>query len=148
MKHIIISFGLLILTLLILFRLPRFTHFQSGFGIETWIAFFSLLFLIIGFFISRKMFSPKPLIIEKEVFITNDKPFEPDKNRIEKIGLSKREFEMLLLIKDGLSNQQIADKLFVSENTVKKHISNLFFKLDVERRTEALKKAKELKIIA
>jgi ATP/maltotriose-dependent transcriptional regulator MalT len=52
------------------------------------------------------------------------------------------------LINDGLSNQQIADKLFVSENTVKKHISNLFFKMDVERRTEAIKKAKGLRILA
>jgi ATP/maltotriose-dependent transcriptional regulator MalT len=47
----------------------------------------------------------------------------------------------------GLSNQQIADKLFISENTTKKHISNIFQKLQVERRTEAVKKALELSII-
>ena len=48
---------------------------------------------------------------------------------------------------EGLSNQQIADKLFISENTIKKHISNIFQKLQVERRTEAIKKARELSVI-
>ena len=148
MKHIVIGFGLLICALLILFSLPRFGYFQPGFGIEIWVAFFSLLFLIIGIVISRKMFKPKPQVIEKEIFINTDEPFESDKKEIQKLGLSKRELEILGLVNDGLSNQQIADKLFVSEHTVKKHISNLFLKLDVERRTEAVKKAKQLKIIA
>lgn len=74
-------------------------------------------------------------------------PFVIDKEQIQKLNLSKRELEMLQLINDGLSNQQIAGKLFLSESTIKKHISNLFFKMDVERRTEAIKKAKELRII-
>ena len=90
------------------------------------------------------MFRQKPQIIEKE---TIRESFAADAAQLQKLGLSKREFEILMLINDGLSNQQIADKLFVSEHTVKKHISNLFFKLDAERRTEAIKKAKELKII-
>ena len=70
-----------------------------------------------------------------------------DPEQVARLGLSKREYEILLLISDGLSNQQIAGKLFVSENTIKKHISNLFLKMDVERRTEAVKKAKSLRLI-
>jgi ATP/maltotriose-dependent transcriptional regulator MalT len=66
---------------------------------------------------------------------------------MEKLGITKREFEVLGLIAEGLSNKQIADRLFVSNSTIKTHTSNLFLKLDVNRRTQALQKAKELRII-
>ena len=61
-------------------------------------------------------------------------------------GLSKRELEVLLLMGNGLTNQEIADNLFVSPNTVKTHISNIYFKLKVKRRTQAVQKAIELNI--
>ena len=147
MRQTVLGFGLLIVCLVILFQLAKFNRLGSDMGIEIWIAGFSILFFVIGIFISRKMFKPKTQVIEKEIIINNNHPFTVDEKQLEKLGLSKRELEILGLINDGLSNQQIADKLFVSENTVKKHVSNLFFKLDVERRTEAIKKAKELRII-
>lgn len=62
-------------------------------------------------------------------------------------GLSKRELEVLELIADGHSNQEIADKLFVSLNTVKTHLSNIFSKLNVQRRTQAVQKARDHQII-
>lgn len=62
-------------------------------------------------------------------------------------GLSKREMEVLVLIADGHSNQEIADKLFVSLNTIKTHLSNIFSKLNVQRRTQAVQKARDHKII-
>ena len=139
MKTIILGFGILIASLLILFKLARFSYMDSSPGPEIWIAVISLVFFGIGIFISRKYLPKiKKEIVQKEI----------DLIQVDKIGLSKREYEILQLINDGLSNQQIADKLFLSENTVKKHISNLFIKLDVQRRTEAIKKAKELNIIA
>lgn len=147
MKQVAIGFGILIFALLMLFQLARIQSFKSGFKIEIWIAVFSILFFIIGIFISRKLFRPKPTLIEKEIYVNTDQPFEVDASQISKLGISKREYEILQLIDEGLSNQQIAEKLFVSENTIKKHISNLFFKMDVERRTEAIKKAKGLKIL-
>lgn len=147
MKQVIFGFGLLIFALLALFQLARFQSFRSGFQIEIWIAVFSILFFIIGIVLSRKVFKPKPQVIEKEILKNSPAPFEADTKQLTKLGISRREYEILQLINEGLSNQQIADKLFVSENTVKKHISNLFFKMDVERRTEAIKKAKDFKII-
>jgi DNA-binding NarL/FixJ family response regulator len=147
MKQVIIGFGILIFALLTLFQLARIQSYRSGFRFEIWIAVFSILFFIIGLILSRKVFKPKTQVIEKEIFTNSPQPFEVDQEQLTKLGISKREYEILQLINDGLSNQQIADKLFVSENTVKKHISNLFFKMDVERRTEAIKKAKVLKII-
>ena len=62
-------------------------------------------------------------------------------------GISKREHEVLELMAKGLTNQEIADKLFVSLNTVKTHTANLFVKLDAKRRTQAIQRAKELQLI-
>lgn len=61
-----------------------------------------------------------------------------------KLGLSKRELEVLQLIADGHSNQEIADLLFVSLNTAKTHISHIYAKLGVSRRTQAVQKARAL----
>jgi ATP/maltotriose-dependent transcriptional regulator MalT len=66
---------------------------------------------------------------------------------LNKLGISKREHEVLEWMAKGLSNQEIADKLFVSLNTVKTHTSNLFLKLEVSRRTQAIQKAKQLRLI-
>lgn len=144
MKQVIIGFGLIMLAVLVLFQVARFTQFRINYGTEIWIGIFSLAFLVIGIFLSRRLFLPKPRIIEKKIIVDQ---FTLDEQQLEKTGISKRELEILQLINEGLSNQQIAGKLFLSENTVKKHVSNLFLKLDVERRTEAIKKAKEMHII-
>ena len=146
MKQTVIGFGLLIFSLLVLFRLADYARFRLHYGMEIWIAAFSVLFFIIGIFLSRKMFR-KEIIKEKEVIVEVPASNEIDSKQLIKLGLSKREYEILQLITEGLSNQQIAGRLFVSENTIKKHISNLFLKLDVERRTEAVKKAKALRVI-
>lgn len=146
MKQTILGFGLLIFSLLVLFRLAGYSQFRMNYGMEIWIAVFSIVFFIIGIFLSRKMFR-KEIVTEKEVIVEVTVPTGIDSRQVDKLGLSKREYEILLLITEGLSNQQIAGKLFISENTIKKHISNLFLKLDVERRTEAVKKAKALRVI-
>ena len=146
MKQTIIGFGLLIFSLLVLFRLADYSQFRLNYGMEIWITGFSILFFIIGIFLSRKMFL-KEVIKETEVIVEVPGSTEIDPQQITKLGLSKREYEILQLVTEGLSNQQIANKLFISENTIKKHISNLFLKLDVERRTEAVKKAKALRVI-
>ncbi len=131
-------------SVLLLFQIARFSHFQSGWTTELWIAAFSIIFLFIGIFLSKKM--QKEKIVEKEVLIQKD-DFTVDQKKLEQLNISKREYEVLQLISKGMSNQQIAETLFVSENTVKKHISSLFLKLDVERRTEAIHKARELNLV-
>ncbi len=70
-----------------------------------------------------------------------------NQNKAEQYGLSDREIEVLSLMADGLSNQQIADALFVSLNTIKTHISNIYMKLNVQRRTQAVEKARQLELI-
>ncbi|MBC8144973.1 MAG: response regulator transcription factor [bacterium] len=61
--------------------------------------------------------------------------------------LSARESEVLLLIAAGHTNRQIAERLFVSENTIKTHVNNIYAKLEVNRRTQAVARAKELGIL-
>jgi NarL family two-component system response regulator LiaR len=64
-----------------------------------------------------------------------------------RLDLSKREVEVLALMAEGYSNQEIAEKLFVSLNTIKTHTSRIFEKMDVKRRTQAVEMAKRLNII-
>ncbi len=71
----------------------------------------------------------------------------PDKYDPKKLGLSNREVEVLELLAAGFSNQEIADKLFVSLNTAKTHISNIYTKLNVKRRTQAIQKARDMALI-
>lgn len=74
-------------------------------------------------------------------------PFRPKEEVLEKLGITPREFEVLELIAQGLTNQEIADRLYVSLNTVKTHTSNVFSKLDAQRRTQAIQKAKALGLL-
>ena len=70
-------------------------------------------------------------------------PFSLNEQRLKDLGITKRELEILELIAQGMSNREIAEKLFVSENTVKTHSSRLFDKLGAKRRTQAVQIAKE-----
>ena len=74
-------------------------------------------------------------------------PFVPDTSRIQQLGITPRELEILELIARGLSNREIAGQLFVSENTVKPHSSRVFDKLNARRRTQAVQIAKEQRLI-
>lgn len=73
---------------------------------------------------------------------TTKESFDPAK-----LGLSNREIEVLELMAQGFSNQEVADRLFVSLNTTKTHVSNIYTKLNVKRRTQAIQKARELAIV-
>jgi ATP/maltotriose-dependent transcriptional regulator MalT len=70
-------------------------------------------------------------------------PFAVNEAQLKQLGITKRELEILELIAHGMSNREIAEKLFVSENTVKTHSSRLFDKLSAKRRTQAVQIAKE-----
>ena len=72
---------------------------------------------------------------------------EINHEKISELEISKREYEVLKEIALGLSNKEIADKLFLSESTIKTYVSNLLVKLNAKRRTQAIQKAKILQII-
>lgn len=123
----------------------RFVIYDHAF--ETYAGAIALVFTALGIWLALKLTKPKvhTVIVEKQV------PAEPDfvfnEKECNALGISRRELEVLALMAEGLSNQQIADRIFVSLNTVKTHSSNLFEKLDVERRTMAVEKAKRIGIL-
>ena len=89
----------------------------------------------------------KELVVEKEVYVTRNDNFVLNSSLIAQLELSKRELEILNLMAQGYSNEEIAKTIFVSVSTVKTHNQNLFEKLDVKRRTQAIEKAKRLNLI-
>jgi DNA-binding NarL/FixJ family response regulator len=136
MKKTILVFGMLILALLLLFQFSKYTLISGDLKIEYVMAFVALIFLGIGLFINKRTQKESPII-----------PYEINLMKIEELGLSKREYEVLKEVALGLSNQEIAKKLFVSESTIKTHVSNLLLKLNAKRRTQAIQISKNLNII-
>ena len=108
----------------------------------------ALLFTILGIWIAKKLTQPKikTVIVEKEVVVKTEN-FVLNEAELARLGLTKRELEVLQSMADGLSNQQIAERLFLSLNTIKTHSSKVFEKLEVQRRTHAVDKARKLNII-
>jgi two-component system, NarL family, response regulator LiaR len=120
----------------------EYRFFYRQLSVEIYIGIIGVLFTILGVWIGRQVTR------RKKVFITAPAgDFKLNEQALAETGISKREYEVLELIAKGLSNQEIADKLFVSLNTVKTHTANLFVKLEAKRRTQAIQKAKELRLI-
>lgn len=117
--------------------------------LEIYIGLIALLFTGLGIWLALKLTKPKveTQIIEKEIS-TKNTDFIINEEVMNELGISKRELEVLQLMADGLSNQEIAERLFVSLNTIKTHSSKVFEKMDVKRRTQAVEKAKRLSLIA
>ena len=144
---ILYSISLALLLFLLKWMELRFIIFDHSF--EIYIGFIAVIFTALGIWLALKLSKPKikTVVVEKEVYINNNDHFVLNAPLISKLELRKRELEILALLAHGLSNQEIAAKLFVSLSTVKTHNQNLFEKLDVKRRIQAVEKAKSLNLI-
>ncbi|MEM9648551.1 MAG: LuxR C-terminal-related transcriptional regulator [Bacteroidota bacterium] len=136
MKKTVFVFSALIIALLALFQLSKYAYISGDISIEIGIAIIALVFFAIGVYINKKSLQNQNIVSQRI-----------DSKKIETLGISKREYEVLIGISEGLSNREIADKLFVSESTIKTHVSNLLIKLDAKRRTQAIQRAKALQIL-
>lgn len=139
MKKYILFYGLLTFSLLMLFQLSSMTIALTGVSKEWLIALVALVSLGFGILFTRPSKSNTSEVTSSLVV--------PLKSYTE-MGLTEREYEVLCLLDHGLSNKEVGDNLFISENTVKTHVSNLLVKLDAKRRTQAVKNAKQLNIIS
>ena len=153
MRSVILGFGLMILCLLILFKIGEVNFIRGQVKLEVIVALAALVFFFIGVYFNRtgressKSFSFQASQESNFPSSTMASPVDIDPLQVRKAGLSQREHEVLLKMAEGLSNSEIAAALFLSESTIKTHVSNILFKLDVKRRTAAIQAAKQLRII-
>ena len=145
----LLLYALVMAVLLFVVKWIEYRLFVISHRMELYMGFVALLFTLLGIWASKKLTSPKKetLIIEKEVIVQKNLLFQINQKEISDRKISQRELQVLELMSDGLTNQEIADRLFVSLNTIKTHTSNLYEKLEVKRRTQAIETAKKLNII-
>ena len=145
-KHILI-YGLLGGLLIVVLKLVEYRFLVVEHSIEIYGGLIALLFAGVGVWLGLKLTSKKEVVVVKEVMVSATVPFALNAERLRELGVTPREREILELIASGMSNREIAEKLFVSENTVKTHSSRLFDKLGAKRRTQAVQLGKELGLI-
>jgi two-component system, NarL family, response regulator LiaR len=137
----ILLYGLSLAALVSLLKVVEYKFLVRDLSLEFYIGVVALFFTSIGVWAGLR------ITRKKTVVVSTLEKFQVNEEQLKHLGISKREYDVLALMAKGLSNQEIADKLFVSLNTVKTHSSNIFVKLDARRRTQAVRRAKELHLI-
>ena len=142
--HVLI-YGLCGGVLIAALRLIEFRFLILEHSVEIYGGLIAALFAGLGIWLGLKLTRNKEVVVVREVAASQ--PFSLNEARLKDLGITKRELEILELIAKGMSNREIAEKLFVSENTVKTHSSRLFDKLSAKRRTQAVQIGKEMGLI-
>lgn len=140
MLKTVFRFGLIITALLVLFQLSNASLFVPSIPADVVIGITAVILIGLGIYLGGNL--------KKDKIVEVIPTVEIDETKISSLGISERELEVLQLISEGLSNQEIGERLFISESTIKTHVSSLFVKLDVKRRTQAVTRAKEWRVIA
>lgn len=138
MKRFVFAYGLALALLALLLNSLHYYYFVHHFSAEIYFAVVALLFTGIGIWAGQKL--TQTGAARQHSFRTNHKA-------LSSLGITDRELEVLQLLAEGLSNQQIADRLFISIHTVKSHVSSVLGKMGVRRRTQAVREARTLRII-
>jgi two-component system, NarL family, response regulator LiaR len=142
MKRTILIYSAVLAVLVFLLKFVEYRYFVRDLSLEFYVGLVAILFTGIGVWAGLKITGKKTVVVTQAAT-----DFKVNEDQLRQLGISKREYEVLELLARGLTNQEIGDRLFVSLNTVKTHLSNLFIKLDVKRRTQAIQKAKELHLL-
>ena len=134
--------------LIALLKLIEYKHFVREYPSEMYGGLVALIFTALGIYFGLRWTRAKEVVVIREVPSARlGGPFVLNAEKLKQVGLTARELEILALIAQGLSNREIGEKLFVSENTVKTHSSRLFEKMQVNRRVQAVQRGKELGLI-
>jgi DNA-binding CsgD family transcriptional regulator len=143
-------YGLLLAALVFGLKWLQWKFLVVDISLEVYIGVIAAFFTILGIWMARLMIKPKveTIVIEKVIPVHRSDDHTINHTELKKLGLTSREYEILELLTKGCSNAEIAGSLFLSLSTVKTHVSNLFVKMDVKSRTQAIEKAKRLKIVA
>jgi DNA-binding CsgD family transcriptional regulator len=144
-KHVLI-YGVCGGLLIVALKLIEYRFLVVEHSIEIYGGLVAAVFAVVGIWLGLKLTKKKETVVVREVRVPAQ-PFVVNQTRLQELGITRREHEILELIAKGLSNREIAGKLFVSENTVKTHSSRLFDKLSARRRTQAVQIGKEMGLI-
>jgi len=136
MIRTILIYGLLLAILALGLQWLEFHYVVRTHATETYVVLIALAFLGLGVWAGSRLFRRPP----PGEFVKNTRV-------LESLSISGRELEVLELLAAGHPNKEIARRLELSPNTVKSHLANLFEKLEVRRRTEAIARARELGMI-
>jgi two-component system, NarL family, response regulator LiaR len=149
LRHAVL-YGALGGALIVALQLIEYRYLIATRSIEIYGGLIAVVFVSLGVWLGVTLTGRPERIVVQEVEVrvpAEPVPFSPDPARREAMGVTKRELEILGLMASGLSNKEIADQIFVSENTVKTHTSRLFEKLGARRRTQAIQLGKEFGLI-
>ena len=147
MKRHILIYGLVGGLLIVLLKVVEYRFLVIEHSIEIYGGLIAALFAGVGVWLGLKFTRNKEKVVIREIPIAAPERFTLNQSRLQELGITPRELEILELIARGLSNREIAEQLFVSENTVKTHSSRLFDKLSARRRTQAVQLGKEFGLI-
>ena len=142
MKKTILIYGTVLALLVWALKWMEYRYILRDLSLQFYLGLVALLFSGLGIWIGINLLKPKA-VIPAEASTESQEIFAIPEALLRESGISPREYEVLQLMAAGLSNQEIAGRLFISLNTVKTHISNIYLKLDVKRRTQAIQKMKE-----
>ena len=145
MKKIVLLYGLVGGLLIAALKLVEYRFLVLEHSIEIYGGIVALIFSGLGIWLGLKLTRTRTIVREIPVPVAG--PFYRNESRLQELGITPRELDILEAMAAGLSNREIAERLFVSENTVKTHAARLFDKLSARRRTQAVQLAKEAGII-
>lgn len=145
----IIIYGIALAMIILLLKWLEIRYILADQQMETYAGLIAVIFTALGVWLALKLRKPKveTVIVEKQILLADRANFVLNEHEIKRLNLSKRELEVLQLMAEGLSNQEIASRLFVSLNTVKTHSAQIFEKMEVKRRTQAVDVGKKLSLI-
>jgi NarL family two-component system response regulator LiaR len=143
MKRHVVIYGLIGGILIAVLKWTEYRFLVIEHSLEIYGGLTAATFAALGIWLGLKLTGKRERTVVKEVAVPSPEPFVRDDKRREDLGITRRELEILELIALGMSNREIAEKLFVSENTVKTHSSRVFDKLGARRRTQAVQLGKQ-----
>ena len=143
----VLIFGLVGGVLITLLQWTEFHFIVLEHSVAIYGVLIAILFAGAGIWLGTRLFVSRERIVEVAVAAGSNAETVPDDAARERLGITPREMEVLQLVARGLSNREIGETLFVSESTVKTHCSRAFDKLGARRRTEAVRRSKELGLI-
>ena len=145
MRKTILVYGILGGVLIAVLKIVEYRYLVLEHSLEIYGGIVALLFSGLGIWLGLKLTRTRETVVVREVPVSG--PFARNEMRLEQLGITPRELEILEAMAAGLSNREMAERLFVSENTVKTHAARLFDKLSARRRTQAVQHAKEAGLI-